>query len=83
MNVAVTRAKRFVCIVGDSETVSSDPFLKNLIKYFEEHGEVRFAQEYRGAQYDVRFGMGIAFSDKASLALEEGGGVTSSNLNST
>lgn len=34
MNVAVTRAKRFVALIGDSETVSSDKFLKELIDYF-------------------------------------------------
>lgn len=43
MNVAITRAKRFICLIGDSETVSSDPFLKNLINYFTENGELRDA----------------------------------------
>lgn len=43
MNVAVTRAKKFVCLIGDSETVSSNEFLKRLINYFSENGEVRSA----------------------------------------
>lgn len=43
MNVAVTRAKRFVCIIGNNETVSSDPFLKTLLNYFIENGDVRSA----------------------------------------
>ena len=30
MNVAVTRARRFVALIGDSETISSDKFLKEL-----------------------------------------------------
>ena len=34
MNVAITRAKRFVCLIGNSDTVSSDIFLNNLINYF-------------------------------------------------
>ena len=34
MNVAVTRARRFVGIVGDSDTVSSDEFLKQMVNYF-------------------------------------------------
>lgn len=34
MNVAVTRAKKFVGLIGDEETVSSDPFLKHLVEYF-------------------------------------------------
>ena len=41
MNVAVTRAKRFVCLIGNSETVSKDKFLADLISYFQEHGELR------------------------------------------
>jgi superfamily I DNA and/or RNA helicase len=43
MNVAVTRAKMFVCLIGDSETVSKDPFLNRLITYFSENGEIRNA----------------------------------------
>lgn len=38
MNVAITRARRFVCLIGDSDTVSSDKFLKELIEYFENFG---------------------------------------------
>lgn len=43
MNVAITRAKKFVCLIGDSETVSKDPFLKRLVDYFIENGEQRSA----------------------------------------
>nr|GMD46410.1 DNA-binding protein SMUBP-2 isoform X1 [Ipomoea batatas] len=46
MNVAVTRARRQCCLVCDTETVSSDKFLKRLIEYFEEHGEYLSASEY-------------------------------------
>ncbi|KAK9726066.1 hypothetical protein RND81_05G187700 [Saponaria officinalis] len=46
MNVAVTRARRQCCLVCDTETVSSDHFLKRLIEYFEEHGEYLSASEY-------------------------------------
>lgn len=46
MNVAVTRARRQCCLVCDTETVSSDQFLKRLIEYFEEHGEYLSASEY-------------------------------------
>lgn len=46
MNVAVTRAKRFVCIVGDSDTVSKDKFLERLLNYFVENGETRSAKSY-------------------------------------
>ena len=46
MNVAVTRARRQCCLVCDTETVSSDGFLKRLIEYFEEHAEYLSASEY-------------------------------------
>ena len=46
MNVAVTRGRRHVCLVGDSETAAAHPFLRRLLDYFGEHGEVRSAAEY-------------------------------------
>ncbi|KAL5708165.1 myosin ATPase [Ranunculus cassubicifolius] len=46
MNVAVTRARRQCCIICDTETVTSDDFLKRLIEHFEEHGEYLSASEY-------------------------------------
>ncbi|KAM3134145.1 hypothetical protein pb186bvf_013766 [Paramecium bursaria] len=48
MNVAITRAKRFVCLIGNSDTVSSDIFLNNLINYFQEFGDLRSASQYLG-----------------------------------
>lgn len=46
INVAITRAKRQCVIIGDSETISHDAFLCNLLDYFMEHGENRSVQEY-------------------------------------
>ena len=46
MNVAITRARKFIAIIGDSECVSSDIFLKNMIEYFIEYGEIRSAKIY-------------------------------------
>ncbi|GLE05347.1 hypothetical protein PINS_up014360 [Pythium insidiosum] len=46
MNVAVTRAKRHVAIVCDTETIRAHPFLKNMVEHFEQFGEYRSAQEY-------------------------------------
>ncbi|KAG2501054.1 hypothetical protein HYH03_000873 [Edaphochlamys debaryana] len=45
MNVAVTRARRHCAIVCDTETVSSDAFLKRLVQYFSAHGDYASAQE--------------------------------------
>lgn len=33
-NVAVTRARRHACIIGDSQTISSHPFLSRMVGYF-------------------------------------------------
>jgi len=46
MNVAITRAKRFIAIICDSSTVSSDPFLKKMVNHFKEKGIYRSATEY-------------------------------------
>lgn len=46
MNVAITRAKRHVAVVCDTETISAHKFLDVLVKHFEAFGEYRSAQEY-------------------------------------
>ena len=46
MNVAVTRARRHVCLLGDSFTVKRDAFLGRLVEYFTQHGLVKSAFEF-------------------------------------
>ncbi|XP_075044094.1 DNA-binding protein SMUBP-2 [Mixophyes fleayi] len=46
INVAITRARRHVAVICDSHTVGNSTFLKDLVTYFNEHGEVRTAFEY-------------------------------------
>ncbi|NWS72502.1 SMBP2 protein, partial [Crotophaga sulcirostris] len=46
INVAVTRARRHVAVICDTRTVSNQAFLKHLVDYFSQHGEVRTAFEY-------------------------------------
>ncbi|PFX24396.1 DNA-binding protein SMUBP-2 [Stylophora pistillata] len=46
INVAITRARRHLAVVVDSETVSHDYFLKSLMEYMSSAGEVRSAHEY-------------------------------------
>jgi ATP-dependent RNA/DNA helicase IGHMBP2 len=43
MNVAITRARRHVCIVCDSATVSHDKFLSAMVDYASEHADYRAA----------------------------------------
>ena len=43
LNVAMTRARRHLCVVGDSETVKhAGGFLQGWVKWVEEGGEVRY-----------------------------------------
>ncbi|XP_026118827.1 DNA-binding protein SMUBP-2 [Carassius auratus] len=46
INVAVTRARRQLVVVCDSQTVRKHDFLKTLVDYMSEHGEVHTAFEY-------------------------------------
>eukprot|EP01125_Pyxidicula_operculata_P017334 TRINITY_DN606_c1_g2_i1.p1 TRINITY_DN606_c1_g2~~TRINITY_DN606_c1_g2_i1.p1 ORF type:complete len:942 (-),score=217.78 TRINITY_DN606_c1_g2_i1:198-3023(-) len=46
MNVAVTRAKRQCCIVCDTRTVTSNKFLANMVKYFQNNGDYLSANQF-------------------------------------
>uniref|UniRef100_M4BCJ9 DNA helicase n=1 Tax=Hyaloperonospora arabidopsidis (strain Emoy2) TaxID=559515 RepID=M4BCJ9_HYAAE len=46
INVAITRAKRHVAVVCDTDTITSHKFLAVLVQHFENLGEYRSAQEY-------------------------------------
>ncbi|KAI0685178.1 AAA domain-containing protein [Cytidiella melzeri] len=44
LNVAMTRAKRYLCVVGDSSTVQhGSPFLKKWLIWLEDNADVRYA----------------------------------------
>ncbi|XP_071535256.1 DNA-binding protein SMUBP-2-like [Panulirus ornatus] len=47
LNVAVTRARRHLTVVCDSDTVGRHAFLKNFVNYMSEHGHIKAAYEYR------------------------------------
>lgn len=46
INVAVTRARRHIAVVCDTQTVQNHPFLKSLVGHMTEFGDVRTAFEY-------------------------------------
>lgn len=46
MNVAMTRARKKLVIVGDSATISNDNFYKDFLDYVDKHGTYRTAWEY-------------------------------------
>jgi ATP-dependent RNA/DNA helicase IGHMBP2 len=45
MNVALTRARRKLIVIGDSATLAGDPFYRRLIDYFERNGAYRTVWE--------------------------------------
>ncbi|KAF9418408.1 hypothetical protein BGZ94_009704 [Podila epigama] len=43
LNVAMTRAKRQLCVIGNSETLSkNDIFLRNWVEFMNDHADVRY-----------------------------------------
>ena len=45
-NVAITRARRHLAIIGDSSTVSHEPFLSELLEHISSVGVVQSAFDY-------------------------------------
>ena len=48
MNVAMTRAKERLYLIGDSATIGRDPFYAAMMTYVENHGAYRSAWEFMG-----------------------------------
>ena len=46
MNVAITRARYKLVIIGDSATLGVDPFYESLISYIQENGQYASVFEY-------------------------------------
>ncbi|CAC5358318.1 IGHMBP2 [Mytilus coruscus] len=46
INVAITRARRHLMVICDSETVGHDKFLKSLVEYMTCNGELQTAHQY-------------------------------------
>ena len=51
LNVAITRAKRHVCVVCDVETVSQSEFIAGLVDWIDYHGEHRSAIELQECDF--------------------------------
>ncbi len=47
MNVAITRARKKLVVIGDSATVGAHPFYKSFLDYCEHHGLYRTAWEWQ------------------------------------
>ncbi len=46
MNVAITRAKEQLFVIGDSSTIGNDPFYNEFIAYIEKNGQYKTAWEF-------------------------------------
>ena len=53
MNVALTRARRRLVVIGDSGTLGADEFFQSLLKWFEETGVYQSVWEIPGAVTDL------------------------------
>lgn len=49
LNVAVTRARRLLVVIADSETMEKDKLISSLLKHVEELGLLQTAEEYLSA----------------------------------
>lgn len=47
LNVAVTRARRHLALIGDSETAGRHPFIRTLFDHLTRHGLVKTAHEFQ------------------------------------
>ena len=75
MNVAVTRARRMLILIGNAECASADKHMQSLVHWIEENGHITSAEEFRGDP-NIRFGLGAsdkieAFDKKADKKAEE------------
>lgn len=52
LNVAVTRARRLLIIIADSETMEKDELITSLLKHIEENGLLQTAEEYLSETID-------------------------------
>lgn len=46
MNVAVTRARRMLILIGNTDTVSNDKYIEKLIQWIEEKGKIVSGLEF-------------------------------------
>jgi len=61
--VAVTRARRHLAVICDSNTVSSDPFLGSLLDYMGEVGQVWSAHHFIQGRCPWTFSFSARFSN--------------------
>ncbi|KAL3939419.1 MAG: hypothetical protein SGBAC_005861 [Bacillariaceae sp.] len=70
-NVAITRAKRHLAVVCDTETVCQSKFIKNLVDWMEAHGESRSAIEYVAGDDDEGYEADLRSAEVALLQMVE------------
>jgi ATP-dependent RNA/DNA helicase IGHMBP2 len=53
INVAITRARRHLCVVCDSQTCKNNEFLKSFLDYCEKYGDIRSGFDYTSSANEV------------------------------
>jgi superfamily I DNA and/or RNA helicase len=51
MNVALTRARRKLIVIGDSATLAANPFHERLLSYFEQIGAYSSVWQENGSSF--------------------------------
>ncbi len=59
MNVAVTRARRMLVLIGNTQCVSKDKYIGSLVKWIQDNGKMVSGKQFQEDPL-VRFGDGVA-----------------------
>ena len=71
INVAVTRARRHLCVICDSHTVSKDAFIGSLVSHMSEKGSHRSAAEWIVGGTEAARGVGFWVPTTRSIKIED------------
>lgn len=63
INVAITRARRHLCVVCDSQTCKNNEFLKSFLDYCEKHADVRTGFDYENISETIGDEESLGFED--------------------
>ena len=63
INVAITRARRHLCVVCDRQTCKTNPFLKSFLDYCDKFGEVKTGFDYTNNELNNEVSSDFNFED--------------------
>jgi ATP-dependent RNA/DNA helicase IGHMBP2 len=63
INVAITRARRHLCVICDSQTCKNDEFLKSFLDYCEKNADIRSGFDYENLSTEDGVSLDLGFED--------------------